>query len=85
MNDRRARYYTPSIGRFLFEDPAGFAGSGPHLYDDPIDSKGPLGLLSAQTFMNTSLIVLPISLIRAAKMQSAKPGMLNARTDMRYR
>ena len=31
----RARYYNPQIGRFLSEDPLGFAGSGPNLYADP--------------------------------------------------
>ncbi len=44
----RARYYNPATGRFLSEDPAGFAGSGPDLYqyagDDPIDFIDPFGL-----------------------------------------
>ena len=46
----RARYYNPTTGRFLSEDPAGFAGSGPNLYeyagDDPIDRNDPSGLCS---------------------------------------
>jgi RHS repeat-associated protein len=37
----RARYYNPQIGRFISEDPAGFAGSGPDLYtyadDNPVN------------------------------------------------
>lgn len=28
----RARYYDPSVGRFISEDPAGFEGGGPNLY-----------------------------------------------------
>jgi uncharacterized protein RhaS with RHS repeats len=44
----RARYYNPAIGRFISEDPMGFAGSGPDLYayagDDPIDFNDPTGL-----------------------------------------
>ena len=43
----RARYYNPSTGRFLSEDPMGFAGSGTNLYaytyDDPIDYRDPSG------------------------------------------
>lgn len=46
----RARYYNPNTGRFISEDPAGFAGSGPNLYeyadDDPIDRNDPSGLCS---------------------------------------
>jgi RHS repeat-associated protein len=44
----RARYYSPTFGRFLSEDPAGFSGSGPNLYGyaggDPISSSDPTGL-----------------------------------------
>ena len=39
----RARYYNPAMGRFISEDPLGFAGSGANLYaygdEDPIDQK----------------------------------------------
>jgi hypothetical protein len=28
----RARYYDPSIGRFISEDPLGFNGDGPNFY-----------------------------------------------------
>ena len=34
----RARYYNPTTGRFLSEDPMGFAGSGPNLYEYAGDS-----------------------------------------------
>ena len=48
INYYRARYYNPAIGRFLSEDPAGFAGSGTDLYayagDDPIDFIDPFGM-----------------------------------------
>jgi RHS repeat-associated protein len=44
----RARYYNPATGRFLSEDPIGFAGSGPNLYayaeNNPISLKDALGL-----------------------------------------
>jgi RHS repeat-associated protein len=44
----RARYYNPTTGRFLSEDPIGFAGSGTNLYayakNNPIKLKDPSGL-----------------------------------------
>jgi len=44
----RARYYSPLLGRFINEDPLGFAGSGPNFYayvgGDPIDFSDPFGL-----------------------------------------
>jgi RHS repeat-associated protein len=43
----RARYYNPNTGRFLSEDPIGFAG-GFNFYayadDDPVDFNDPFGL-----------------------------------------
>src|SRR5262249_45320883 len=43
----RARYYNSQIGRFISEDPAGFAGSGPNLYgyvyDNPLGFRDPYG------------------------------------------
>jgi hypothetical protein len=46
----RARYYNPTTGRFLSEDPMGFAGSGTNLYayakNNPINLKDPYGLCS---------------------------------------
>jgi RHS repeat-associated protein len=45
----RARYYSPMLGRFINEDPLGFAGGGPNVYayvgDAPINFKDPSGLL----------------------------------------
>jgi len=44
----RARYYSPVLGRFINEDPLGFAGSGPNFYaysfNSPINLIDPLGL-----------------------------------------
>jgi uncharacterized protein RhaS with RHS repeats len=44
----RARYYNPTTGRFLSEDPAGFNGSGSNLYayaaDSPTNFVDPSGL-----------------------------------------
>jgi RHS repeat-associated protein len=49
----RARYYSPLLGRFINEDPMGFAGSGPNLYayvfDSPINLVDPFGLSGGQT------------------------------------
>ncbi|HET7034505.1 MAG TPA: RHS repeat-associated core domain-containing protein, partial [Thermomicrobiaceae bacterium] len=44
----RARYYDPSTGRFLAQDPLGFTGSGVNLYayvsNDPVNASDPSGL-----------------------------------------
>ena len=44
----RARYYSPSLGRFISEDPAGFAAGDPNLYryvgGDPLNATDPSGL-----------------------------------------
>ena len=44
----RARYYDPSVGRFISEDPIGFAGGDVNFYayvsNDPVNKVDPLGL-----------------------------------------
>ncbi|MBI2526324.1 MAG: RHS repeat protein [Candidatus Rokubacteria bacterium] len=46
----RARYYHPQLGRFISEDPLGFAGGGPNRYayvrNNPLRFTDPLGLLN---------------------------------------
>jgi len=47
INYYRARYYNPTTGRFLSEDPLGFAGSGTNFYayagNNPISFRDPSG------------------------------------------
>ena len=54
----RARYYNPLIGRFISEDPLGFAGSGQNLYayasDSPINFRDPMGLVAESAVATTS-------------------------------
>src|SRR5204862_5036755 len=44
----RARYYNPTMGRFMSEDPLGVGGGDAYLYlyagNDPVDYQDPLGL-----------------------------------------
>src|ERR1019366_4391338 len=53
----RARYYNPTTGRFLSEDPAGFRGSGTNLYeyafDSPINANDPFGLSGTLTIYSS--------------------------------
>lgn len=52
ISDYRARYYDPTIGRFLSEDPAGFSGSGTNSYayvrNSPINLIDSMGLCPNQ-------------------------------------
>ena len=51
----RARYYNPSLQRFISEDPLGFAGSGPNSYayvfNSPTNLIDPFGLYSGWDFL----------------------------------
>lgn len=52
----RFRYYDPEIGRFISEDPIGFAGGDVNLYsyvwNDPVNYIDPLGLYGWSDFMD---------------------------------
>ncbi len=52
----RARYYDPQVGRFISEDPIGFAGEDVNLYayvsNNPILLIDPWGLCSKQGFLD---------------------------------
>ena len=58
----RARYYDPSVGRFISEDPIGFAGGDVNFYayvlNDPINAIDPSGLerVPFRTLPNGSLL-----------------------------
>lgn len=75
----RARYYNPAVGRFLSEDPMGFAGSGPNLYewagDDPVDFLDPFGLDKKAPNNNRSGYESLFCLGDALKSSGAKLGL----------
>ena len=57
----RARYYAPAMGRFISDDPIGFAGGSNNFYaytgDDPIDLRDSTGLLPDPWEMGSGFIV----------------------------
>jgi len=57
----RARYYDPAIGRFISEDPKGFA-AGVNFYayvgNNPINGNDPSGLTSVPEFLNKGIKVV---------------------------
>jgi RHS repeat-associated protein len=59
----RARYYNPAIGRFVTEDPIGFASGQANLYayvnDDPINGYDPFGLTDYNEQQTLELFLQP--------------------------
>jgi RHS repeat-associated protein len=55
LSNNRARWYDPALGRFLSEDPSGFA-DGANLYrysgNDPVNFVDPTGLFQAGNPLN---------------------------------
>ena len=53
LQDNRARYYNPTVGRFIAQDPLGMAGSWINLYgyvgDSPMDAIDPSGMIGFDT------------------------------------
>jgi RHS repeat-associated protein len=56
LNYNRARFYDPATGRFLNEDPSGFAGGDSNLYrytgNDPTNETDPSGLEASGSIQN---------------------------------
>jgi RHS repeat-associated protein len=66
-----ARYYNPGLGRFLSEDPIGFAGGDTNLFayagNDPLNSTDPSGL---QAVPQASLgLSVPAPLVQRRRMR----------------
>src|SRR6266478_4871988 len=58
----RARYYNPTLQRFISEDPLKYGGSGPNLYayvaNSPADFSDPLGLATCDQTCKTQIATL---------------------------
>ncbi|MBA3241725.1 MAG: Ig-like domain-containing protein [Acidobacteria bacterium] len=85
----RARYYSPTLGRFISEDPIGFAGGDENLYayvgNDPVNHTDPSGLSAwkklIKIFTQRGELIesfrKPLS--RDAKLEKIKDGIDEAR------
>jgi RHS repeat-associated protein len=66
----RARYYDPNVGRFISEDPLGFAGGDVNLHayvqNDPLNTIDPFGLTAME-------LAAPIALV-ISQLDSPAPG-----------
>ncbi|MEK6669519.1 MAG: RHS repeat-associated core domain-containing protein, partial [Pseudomonadota bacterium] len=80
----RARYYDPAIGRFISEDPMGFASGDMSFYvyaaNSPIDNNDPTGHNPVTRFIRESAEYLGVK-ASAAAMQAAK----NRAVDMAWK
>jgi RHS repeat-associated protein len=60
----RARYYSPRLGRFISEDPVGFAGRDVNLYryvwNDPLNHSDPSGLIPLDTLWDLGNVIYDI-------------------------
>lgn len=60
----RARYYSPRLGRFVSEDPVGFAGRDVNLYryvaNDPLNHADPSGLIPLDTIWDLGNVIYDI-------------------------
>ncbi len=75
----RARYYNPSIGRFISQDPLGQAGSGTNLYqyanDNPVNLTDPTGQSADPTIFTGPGLCL-VSVLSGAKDGAAAAGCI---------
>jgi RHS repeat-associated protein len=80
LYDFRNRIYSAALARFLQNDPAGFDGSGPNLYehegDNPINGSDPTGLTDPDTlFPRPQRVLTPDELANLAR--ALLPGSRN--------
>ena len=74
----RARYYDPTVGRFISEDPSGFGGGQVNLYayagGNPISNADPSGLDFGLPMMGASMTMPPSSLLTGGLILNSQCG-----------
>jgi hypothetical protein len=78
----RARYYHPTLQRFVSEDPLGFAGSGPNSYSYTSNSPTNFGDPSGLTIAAIGGPFSQIELALALEYLRQDPGMWAMISDM---
>lgn len=65
LDYNRARYYGPTVQRFISQDPVDFLGDGPNLYsyvlNDPVNGTDPLGQFSLKACLSAFFELLQLS------------------------
>jgi len=77
----RARYYSPSLQRFISEDPRGLSGSGTNLYayvgNDPINLVDPSGLCGVFSFLQNFDAKAPLAPDESRALENALKALSN--------